>query len=67
MLIRGHNLVWANGSQTPAWVFREADGVTPLSATNPGGRRLADAAHTEPHHERSAALRQRNLRVGRGQ
>ena len=35
MLMRGHNLVWANGSQTPAWVFREADGVTPLSATNP--------------------------------
>ena len=35
LLMRGHNLVWANGSQTPAWVFREADGVTPLSATNP--------------------------------
>ncbi len=35
MLIRGHNLVWSNGSQTPAWVFREADGVTPLSASNP--------------------------------
>jgi len=35
MLVRGHNLVWANGSQTPAWVFREADGVTPLSAANP--------------------------------
>jgi endo-1,4-beta-xylanase len=35
MLIRGHNLVWANGSQTPPWVFKEADGVTPLSAANP--------------------------------
>lgn len=35
MLVRGHNLVWANGSQTPAWVFRQADGVTPLSASNP--------------------------------
>jgi endo-1,4-beta-xylanase len=35
MLIRGHNLVWATGAQTPAWVFREADGVTPLSASNP--------------------------------
>ncbi|HEY2403098.1 MAG TPA: endo-1,4-beta-xylanase [Steroidobacteraceae bacterium] len=35
MLVRGHNLVWANGSQTPAWVFREADGVTPLSASKP--------------------------------
>jgi endo-1,4-beta-xylanase len=35
MLMRGHNLVWSNGSQTPAWVFREADGVTPLSASNP--------------------------------
>ena len=35
LLIRGHNLVWANGQQTPAWVFREADGVTPLSASNP--------------------------------
>jgi endo-1,4-beta-xylanase len=35
MLVRGHNLVWANGSQTPAWVFKEADGVTPLSSSNP--------------------------------
>ena len=34
MRIRGHNLVWANGSQTPAWVFLESDGVTPLSAAN---------------------------------
>ena len=34
MKIRGHNLVWANGSQTPAWVFLESDGVTPLSASN---------------------------------
>jgi endo-1,4-beta-xylanase len=33
--IRGHNLVWSNGSQTPAWVFLEKDGVTPLSASNP--------------------------------
>jgi endo-1,4-beta-xylanase len=35
MRIRGHNLVWANGSQTPAWVFLEEDGKTPLSASNP--------------------------------
>jgi len=35
MLIRGHNLVWANGGQTPSWVFLESDGVTPLSAANP--------------------------------
>jgi endo-1,4-beta-xylanase len=35
MKIRGHNLVWATGAQTPAWVFREADGITPLSASNP--------------------------------
>jgi endo-1,4-beta-xylanase len=35
MLIRGHNLVWATGAQTPAWVFRETDGVTALSAANP--------------------------------
>ena len=35
MLVRGHNLVWANGSQTPAWVFKQADGATPLSAANP--------------------------------
>jgi endo-1,4-beta-xylanase len=35
MQIRGHNLVWATGAQTPAWVFRKADGVTPLSASNP--------------------------------
>jgi len=35
LLVRGHNLVWANGGQTPRWVFLEADGVTPLSASNP--------------------------------
>jgi endo-1,4-beta-xylanase len=35
MKIRGHNLVWANGSQVPAWVFLEPDGVTPLSASSP--------------------------------
>ena len=35
MLIRGHNLVWATGQQTPSWVFLENDGVTPLSASNP--------------------------------
>src|SRR5581483_11961621 len=35
MLIRGHNLVWATGQQTPTWVFLEKDGVTPLSAQNP--------------------------------
>lgn len=33
--IRGHNLVWAIGSQTPAWVFMEADGTTPLDPNNP--------------------------------
>jgi endo-1,4-beta-xylanase len=35
MKIRGHNLVWATGAQTPAWVFLESDGKTPLSASNP--------------------------------
>jgi len=35
MLMRGHNLVWANGSQTPAWVFQEPNSTTPLSASNP--------------------------------
>ena len=35
MKMRGHNLVWANGSQTPAWVFQEEDQKTPLSASNP--------------------------------
>jgi endo-1,4-beta-xylanase len=35
LLFRGHNLVWANGSQTPSWVFLEPDGTTPLSASNP--------------------------------
>jgi endo-1,4-beta-xylanase len=39
MKIRGHNLIWANGSQTPSWVFLAADGVTALSAGN-----AADAA-----------------------
>lgn len=33
--VRGHNLVWATGQQTPAWVFLEADGRTPLAASNP--------------------------------
>ncbi len=40
MLIRGHNLVWATGAQTPSWVFLEADGVTPLSAANPADVQL---------------------------
>ncbi len=35
MLIRGHNLVWSTGAQTPAWVFLEKNGTTPLSASNP--------------------------------
>jgi endo-1,4-beta-xylanase len=35
MKVRGHNLVWANGSQTPSWVFLESDGKTPLAASNP--------------------------------
>jgi len=35
LLMRGHNLLWATGAQTPAWVFLEADGKTPLSASNP--------------------------------
>ena len=35
LLMRGHNLVWANGGQTPSWVFLETDGKTPLSASNP--------------------------------
>lgn len=35
MSIRGHNLVWSTGQQVPSWVFLEADGVTPLSASNP--------------------------------
>ncbi|MFI4885828.1 MAG: endo-1,4-beta-xylanase [Steroidobacterales bacterium] len=40
MLVRGHNLVWANGSETPSWVFLEEDGKTPLSATNPADVQL---------------------------
>jgi endo-1,4-beta-xylanase len=35
MRVRGHNLVWSNGAQTPAWVFLEADGVTKLSSADP--------------------------------
>src|SRR6185437_11456673 len=35
MRVRGHNLVWATGAETPSWVFLEADGKTPLSASNP--------------------------------
>lgn len=40
MLVRGHNLVWANGSETPSWVFLEPDGKTPLSASNPADVQL---------------------------
>lgn len=40
MKVRGHNLVWANGSETPAWVFLEEDGKTPLSASNPADVQL---------------------------
>lgn len=40
MRVRGHNLVWSNGSETPAWVFLETDGKTPLSASNPADVQL---------------------------
>ena len=55
MLIRGHNLVWASGQQVPAWVFREADGVTPLSASNPADvalltRRIQNHIMNEVQH-----------------
>ena len=40
MRVRGHNLVWSNGSETPSWVFLEADGKTPLSAANPADVQL---------------------------
>jgi endo-1,4-beta-xylanase len=40
MKVRGHNLVWANGSETPSWVFLEEDGKTPLSASNPADVQL---------------------------
>lgn len=40
MLVRGHNLVWSNGSETPSWVFLEEDGKTPLSASNPADVQL---------------------------
>ncbi len=40
MLVRGHNLVWATGEQVPSWVFLEADGATPLSASNPADVQL---------------------------
>jgi endo-1,4-beta-xylanase len=35
MSIRGYHLINASGSQVPSWVFLEADGMTPLSASNP--------------------------------
>jgi len=35
MLVRGQNLVWSTGEQTPAWVFTEPNSTTPLSASNP--------------------------------
>jgi endo-1,4-beta-xylanase len=40
MLVRGHNLVWSTGEQVPSWVFLEADGTTPLSASNPADVQL---------------------------
>lgn len=40
MRVRGHNLVWATGAETPAWVFLEEDGKTPLSASNPADVQL---------------------------
>jgi endo-1,4-beta-xylanase len=40
MKIRGHNLVWATGAETPSWVFLEEDGKTPLSASNPADVQL---------------------------
>jgi endo-1,4-beta-xylanase len=40
MLVRGHNLVWSTGAQVPSWVFLEADGTTPLSASNPADVQL---------------------------
>jgi endo-1,4-beta-xylanase len=59
MLIRGHNLVWATGAQTPGWVFLESDGVTPLSASNPADvslltRRIQDHIMNEVQHFGSA-------------
>jgi endo-1,4-beta-xylanase len=59
MKIRGHNLIWANGAQTPAWVFREQDGVTPLSASNPADvalltQRIQDHIMQETQHFGSA-------------
>jgi endo-1,4-beta-xylanase len=55
LLMRGHNLVWANGGQTPAWVFLEADGKTPLSASNPADvalltQRIQNHIMTEVQH-----------------
>lgn len=40
MKVRGHNLVWATGAQTPSWVFLEADGKTPMSPSNPADVQL---------------------------
>jgi len=59
MLIRGHNLVWSTGAQVPAWVFLEADGVTPLSASNGNDvalltQRIQNHIMTEVQHFGSA-------------
>ena len=35
MRVRGQNLVWSTGEQTPSWVFTEPNSTTPLSASNP--------------------------------
>jgi endo-1,4-beta-xylanase len=40
MRVRGHNLVWSNGTEVPSWVFLEEDGKTPLSASNPADVQL---------------------------
>ncbi len=59
MSIRGHNLVWSTGQQVPAWVFLEADGVTPLSAANSADvslltQRIQNHIMTEVQHFGSA-------------
>jgi len=55
MRVRGHNLVWSTGAQVPSWVFVEADGTTPLSASNPADvqlltQRIQNHIKTEVQH-----------------
>ncbi len=60
MKVRGHNLVWATGAQTPSYAF--GDGTN-----SPANQATCDRKYTRAHQGRGHALRQSGLRLGRGE